>query len=63
MKATSNVDYATDEALTKAIRQEFDSATLMVIAHRLRSIITFNKVLVLDQGRVAEFGKLITLSS
>lgn len=60
-EATASVDYATDELITAALRQEFSDSTLLVIAHRLRTIIDFDKVLVLDAGRIVEYDKPLTL--
>ena len=55
-EATSAVDMATDTLIQRSIREEFSDSTLMVIAHRLSTIADFDKILVLDDGRVAEFG-------
>lgn len=46
----------TDELITRALAQTFASSTLLVIAHRLRTVVRFDRVLVLSQGRVVEFG-------
>lgn len=55
-EATSAVDKATDSLIQRSIREEFEDSTLIVIAHRLSTIADFDRILVLDQGRVAEFG-------
>jgi ABC-type multidrug transport system fused ATPase/permease subunit len=55
-EATSAVDMATDTLIQRSIREEFDDSTLIVIAHRLSTIADFDKILVLDDGKVAEFG-------
>lgn len=55
-EATSAVDMATDTLIQRSIREEFSDSTLMVIAHRLSTIADFDKILVLDDGKVAEFG-------
>lgn len=55
-EATSAVDMATDTLIQRSIRDEFVDSTLIVIAHRLSTISDFDKILVLDDGRVAEFG-------
>lgn len=60
-EATASVDYETDEMITNTIRTEFADSTLLVIAHRLRTIIDFNKVLVLDAGNVLEFDTPLNL--
>lgn len=54
-EATASVDFETDTKIQTTIRQEFTNSTLLCIAHRLRTIIDYDRVLVLDQGRVAEF--------
>jgi ABC-type multidrug transport system fused ATPase/permease subunit len=55
-EATSNVDNATDALIQRALRQAFRGSTVLTIAHRLHTIADMDKILVLDQGRVAEFG-------
>ncbi|KAJ2514779.1 hypothetical protein H4217_005564, partial [Coemansia sp. RSA 1939] len=55
-EATASVDFDTDSRIQNTIRgPEFANSTLLCIAHRLRTIIDYDKVLVLDNGRVAEF--------
>lgn len=55
-EATSAVDMATDALIQRSIREEFDDSTLIVIAHRLSTIADFDKILVMDEGKVGEFG-------
>jgi ABC-type multidrug transport system fused ATPase/permease subunit len=55
-EATSAVDMTTDALIQRSIREEFTDATLLVIAHRLSTIADFDKILVLSDGRAAEFG-------
>ncbi|KII87771.1 hypothetical protein PLICRDRAFT_92667 [Plicaturopsis crispa FD-325 SS-3] len=62
----SNVDYATDELISRTIREEFAESTILTIAHRLRTVINYDRVMLLDQGRIVEFdspGTLIKDSS
>ncbi|GAA5861561.1 hypothetical protein JCM8547_008073 [Rhodosporidiobolus lusitaniae] len=54
-EATASTDHTTDELITQAIRSEFADCTMMVIAHRLRSVIDFDKILLLDAGKLIEF--------
>lgn len=55
-EATSAVDIGTDALIQRSIREEFTDATLLVIAHRLSTIADFDRILVLSDGRVAEYG-------
>jgi len=56
-EATASVDYATDELIGKTIRQEFADSTILTIAHRLRTVIDYDRVLLLENGRIVEFDK------
>ncbi|KAL8290351.1 hypothetical protein RQP46_002609 [Phenoliferia psychrophenolica] len=60
-EATASVDLATDSRIQETIRKEFKNKTLLCIAHRLRTIINYDKVLVMDNGELAEFDTPINL--
>ncbi|QRW11566.1 ABC transporter [Ceratobasidium sp. AG-Ba] len=49
------VDYVTDELISQTIREEFIDSTIITIAHRLRTVIDYDKVMVLDQGCIVEY--------
>ncbi|KAL1958665.1 hypothetical protein VTO42DRAFT_4008 [Malbranchea cinnamomea] len=53
-EATASIDYATDAKIQDTLRELKDN-TIITIAHRLQTIIDYDKVLVLDHGRVKEF--------
>lgn len=55
-EATSAVDKMTDELIQRSIREEFEGSTLIVIAHRLSTIADFDRILVMGEGRVLEYG-------
>ncbi|KAJ7598846.1 multidrug resistance-associated ABC transporter [Mycena floridula] len=61
-EATANVDYITDELISRTIRQEFSNRTILTIAHRIRTVIDYDRIMIIDKGRVVEFdrpGKLL----
>ncbi|KAG2735537.1 hypothetical protein G9P44_001751 [Scheffersomyces stipitis] len=54
-EATSSIDYKSDAMIQQTIREEFSNSTILTIAHRLRTIIDYDKILVMDAGRVVEY--------
>ncbi|KAL4914137.1 P-loop containing nucleoside triphosphate hydrolase protein [Aspergillus aurantiobrunneus] len=55
-EATSNVDTKTDEIMQRVIREKFSSHTVLTVAHKLDSILDYDKVIVLEEGRIIETG-------
>ena len=56
-EATANVDFKTDNLIQEVIRHKFKDSTVLTIAHRLNTIMDYDKVLILDGGRMVEFDK------
>lgn len=53
-EATASIDYATDSKIQGTIR-ELENSTIITVAHRLQTIVDYDKVLVLDKGSIVEF--------
>ena len=54
-EATSSVDAVTDQLIQHITRDIFADCTILTIAHRVNTIIDYDRVLVLDHGSVLEF--------
>ncbi|CAH2056116.1 unnamed protein product, partial [Iphiclides podalirius] len=55
-EATANVDTETDEQIQATIRSKFAGSTVLTIAHRLNTVMDYDRVIVMDKGRVVESG-------
>ncbi|QQK41347.1 ABC transporter, integral membrane type 1 [Penicillium digitatum] len=60
-EATSSVDFETDQKIQHTMAQGFDGKTLLCIAHRLRTIINYDRICVMDKGRIAEMDAPVVL--
>ncbi|KAL7748869.1 Transporter of the ATP-binding cassette (ABC) [Sorochytrium milnesiophthora] len=54
-ESTANVSHDLDAKIQETIRSEFSASSILCIAHRLRTVIDFDRILVLDHGEVREF--------
>nr|VWO97308.1 NAD-dependent protein deacylase (EC (Regulatory protein SIR2 homolog) [Ganoderma boninense] len=54
-EATSSIDFETDAKIQATIREEFGDSLLLTVAHRIRTVIDYDRLLVLDKGELVEF--------
>nr|XP_001390203.2 hypothetical protein ANI_1_1236034 [Aspergillus niger CBS 513.88] len=54
-EVTSNVDFFSDALMQQVIREEFPGCTILAVAHRLESILDFDRIAVIQDGELIEF--------
>lgn len=54
--SSSALDYKTDADLRKAIRENYEEATTIIVAQRISSIMSMDHIIVLDEGRMIGYG-------
>ena len=56
-EATSAVDPQTDQLIQQTIRQVFRTNTILTIAHRIDTILDYDRILIMDKGTVLEYDR------
>ncbi|KAF6033702.1 hypothetical protein EB796_007981 [Bugula neritina] len=51
----SSIDTETDSLIQETIKEVFTDCTMLTIAHRLNTVINYDRILVLDKGEIIEF--------
>ena len=62
-EATSNIDQETEQIITNAIEKAFKNKTIITIAHKIKTILKSDLVMVIDQGKVLEYDNPVKLMS
>ncbi|KAJ5810965.1 ABC multidrug transporter [Penicillium robsamsonii] len=62
-EVTSSVDQETETIILDVLHERFPEHTVVCIAHRLKTILDYDQVIVLDEGSIVEFGNPVTLAS
>ncbi|KAK4686657.1 hypothetical protein P7C73_g3466, partial [Tremellales sp. Uapishka_1] len=60
-EATASIDSATDAEISRVVHTEFKGVTVLIIAHRLRTIMSCSKILVMDRGCLVQQGSPLEL--
>ena len=55
-EATANVDMATSDLIYRSVDDAFRNATIIAVAHRLEAVLHYDRLLVLGDGKVLEYG-------
>ena len=56
-EATASIDVNTENIIQKAINNLLKDSTILTIAHRIKTVLNSDRILVLDKGQVVEFDK------
>ncbi|KAJ6528440.1 P-loop containing nucleoside triphosphate hydrolase protein [Mycena capillaripes] len=62
-ESTSSMDHITDEKIRHVVDTQMQGLTVLAVAHRISTIVNYDKILVFDSGTVAEFDDPKTLLS
>lgn len=54
-EATASIDFNTETVIQKAIDKIFSQSTVLTIAHRIKTVMDYDRILILDKGSVLDF--------
>ena len=55
-EATASVDVTTDQLMQRIIKDKFAGKTIITVAHRLQTIMDYDRIVVMHEGRIVEVG-------
>ncbi len=62
-EATANIDVKTEQIIQNATNTLLQGSTIITIAHRIKTIISYDKILVMKDGEIVEYDSPQTLKS
>ena len=54
-EATASLDAESDQLIQRTLRESFSNTTILTVAHRIETVLDYDKILVLDKGELKEF--------
>ena len=54
-EATASIDYKTEEIIQKAVNEILKDSTFITIAHRIKTILNYDRILTLDNGKIVDY--------
>ena len=54
-EATANIDYKTEQIIQNVINEILTQSTIITIAHRIKTILNYDKILVIENGEIVDF--------
>ena len=55
-EATANIDIKTEEIIQKTVQKKFEDSTMIVVAHRVQTVLECDKIIVMNEGCIQDFG-------
>ena len=55
-EATASIDYKAEQLIQKAILNNLKDSTVLTIAHRIKTILDYDRIIVFEQGKLIEEG-------
>jgi ABC-type multidrug transport system fused ATPase/permease subunit len=54
-EATANIDIKTEELIQRAINEYLDNSTIITIAHRIKTVLSYDRIITIKNGEILEF--------